>query len=76
MNPYKFSVFFVLKKNNHKKKLLEKNMTNFKPIFKWQWLTKYIFSSINKNPKAPQFFFSKVLHILTLFIFFKHICQP
>ena len=37
MNPHKFSVFFVLKKNNHNKKntkvIVEKNMTNLTEIF-------------------------------------------
>ena len=55
MNPHKF---VVLKNYNHnkKKKKWKKNMTNFTAIFViWQWPTKYIFSSINKNPHARFF---------------------
>ena len=53
MNPYTFSQIKKIKN----KYLLKKNMTNFKAIFFiWQWLTKYIFSSINKNPKLLNLF--------------------
>ena len=60
MNPHKVSFFCIKKKTitNHKKnnekifvdKKYDKFYSNF---FTWHWLTKYTFSSINRNPQAP-----------------------
>ena len=44
-------------------------------FFTWQWLTKYIFSSINKNPHAQNFFVHSLAYF-SPFFFFEHIRQP
>ena len=54
----------------------EKDMKNFTAIFfTWQWLTKYIFSSINKNTQSLQIFCAYSWIFLTLLLF-KHLCHP
>ena len=48
----------MYKKNNHNKtNYVEKKYDKFhNNFFTWQWLNKYLFSSIYKHKKAPTFF--------------------
>ena len=76
MNPHE-CLAFCIKKNQQsqlKQKYIklfdEKKITNLTPIFfTWQWLTKYIFSSISKNPQAQKNLLCHVLHIFNPFAF-------
>ena len=61
MNPHKFSDFCIKKQSqknkNYKKLFVEKQYYKFHSyFFTLQWLTKYIFSSINTHTQAPNFF--------------------
>ena len=64
MNPRKIFMYLNFLKKSELKEMKfkiyfeEKNMANFTALFcTWQWLTKYIFSSISKKSPSSKIFF-------------------
>ena len=78
MNPHTFSVFCIKKNKKKRSQIMTNNLRLFvekkyprfhNNFFTWHWLTKYTFSSINRNPQAPKKIVSIVLHIFIPFAF-------